>query len=71
MLMQPHRKHLYQLLVNEMGIEHWKVSVGYGALQLVVGMGALALRGYGDLALIAFLGCCFAGFGVVSSFVRR
>jgi len=47
MLMKPHRRHFYQLLVNEMGIEHWKVSVGYGALQLVVGMGALALRGMG------------------------
>jgi hypothetical protein len=27
MLMKPHRGHVYQLLVNEMGIEHWKVSV--------------------------------------------
>jgi len=34
-VMQPHRKHLYQLLANEMGIEHWKVSVGYGALQFL------------------------------------
>jgi len=30
MLMQPHRKHLYQLLANEMGIEHWKVAAGAG-----------------------------------------
>lgn len=44
MLMKPHRGHLYQLLANEMGLAHWKVSVGYGALQLMVGIGALALR---------------------------
>jgi len=69
--MQPHRKHVYQLLVNEMGIEHWKVSVGYGVLQLMVGVGALVLRGYGDLVVVAFLGCCFAAFGAASFFVRR
>ena len=33
-LMKPHRRHVYQLLANEMGIEHWKVSVGYGGLGL-------------------------------------
>ncbi len=33
-LTKPHRKHLYQLLANERGIAHWKVSVGYGVLQL-------------------------------------
>jgi hypothetical protein len=38
---------VYQLLANEMGIAHWKVSVGYGVLQAVVGLGALGVRGYG------------------------
>ena len=70
-LMKPHRRHLYQLLANEMGVAHWKVSAGYGALQLMVGVGALALRGYGNLAVVIFLGCCFAGFGIVSSIVRN
>ena len=36
-LMKPHRRHVYQLLANEMGIDNWKVSVGYGVL--VVGLG--------------------------------
>jgi len=31
-LMKPHRRHVYQLLANEMGVDHWKVSVGYGVL---------------------------------------
>lgn len=61
-LTRPHRRHVYQLLANEMGVEHWKVSVGYGVLQAVVGIGALVLRGYGTLAIISFLGVCFAGF---------
>jgi len=38
---------VYQLLANEMGITHWKVSVGYGVLQAVVGFGALMIRVYG------------------------
>ena len=70
-LAEPHRGHVYQLLVNEMGIDHWKVSVGYGVLQLMIGIGALALRGYGDLVVVIFLGICFAAFGIVSFVVRR
>lgn len=35
-LMQPHRRHLYQFLANELGVAHWKVSAGYGLVQLVV-----------------------------------
>ena len=71
MLARPHRRHLYQLLANEMGIDHWKVSTGYGVLQILVGIGALAFRGYGNLAIVIFLGCCFAGFAAVSCFVRK
>jgi Fuc2NAc and GlcNAc transferase len=33
-LLHAHRRHLYQLLANEMGVAHWKVLVGYGVLQL-------------------------------------
>lgn len=34
----PHRRHFYQVLVNEGRIEHWKVSIGYGISQLTVGL---------------------------------
>ncbi len=37
-LTKPHRRHLYQVLANEAGIAHWKVSTGYGILQLVCGI---------------------------------
>ena len=70
-LLKPHRRHLYQLLANEMRIDHWKVSAGYGVLQLMVGVGVVGLRRYGNLAVVLFLSCCFAGFAVVSYFVRR
>ena len=69
-LMKPHRRHLYQLLANEMGIEHWKISLGYGVLQILVGVGALFLRSYGNLAVVIFLGSCFAGFALVGSGLR-
>jgi len=35
---QPHRRHLYQLLVNELNYKHASVSLVYGGLQLVIGM---------------------------------
>ena len=37
-LKKPHRRHYYQLLANEKGIAHWKVSVGYGVFQVAVGV---------------------------------
>ena len=69
--MTPHRRHVYQLLANEMGIDHWKVSVGYGVLQLVVGIGALALRGYGTVVLVGYLGAWFVGFCCFGYWVRK
>ncbi|MBW1708180.1 MAG: glycosyltransferase family 4 protein [Deltaproteobacteria bacterium] len=70
-LLKPHRRHVYQLLANEMGVSHWKVSVGYGVLQAMVGIGALSLRGYGTLYVVVFLGLCFAGFGGFGCWVRE
>ena len=37
-LFKPHRKHLYQLLANELKIAPRKVSTGYGIFQLIVGL---------------------------------
>lgn len=33
-----HRRHLYQILANEMGISHWKISVSFGFAQCLVGL---------------------------------
>jgi Fuc2NAc and GlcNAc transferase len=35
-LTQAHRQHFYQLLANEMKIPHWKISLGFGILQLLI-----------------------------------
>ena len=70
-LMKPHRRHVYQLLANEMRVDHWKVSVGYGLLQALVGIGALMLRGYGTLVVVVFLGVCFVGFWGLGCWVRK
>lgn len=53
----PHRKHLYQILANEAGIAHHKVSMAYGAVQFFIGcMSIVAFRHLGDAA-----GLCVSG----------
>jgi len=36
-LSQAHRRHLYQLLCNELGLPHWQVACGYSLVQLLIG----------------------------------
>lgn len=54
-LTQAHRKHVYQLLANECGIEHWKISAGYGIAQLLIGIGVYLIKPFGIVALLAGL----------------
>lgn len=70
-LARPHRRHLYQLLANEMGIAHWKVSLGYATAQMAVGLGVLRMMVRGPLAVILFLAACTIGFAAVGYRVRR
>jgi len=58
-LTQPHRRHIYQLLANEKGIPHWRISLGYGFLQLVVGLSVLFIKPYGTIAVLLTLGFYF------------
>ena len=51
-LTQPHRRHLYQLLANELAIPHWKISVGYGLMQFVVGASVIFLKPLGLVVLV-------------------
>ncbi len=58
-----HRRHLYQVLANEGGLAHWRVSTGYGLAQLLIGLvvwkvgdsGRLPLLGVLILFLIVFI----------------
>lgn len=69
-LLRPHRRHFYQLLANEMGIPHWKISLGYGILQLLVGLSVLAVKSFGILAVLFLLAVYYGGFVWVSWNVR-
>ena len=67
----PHRKHLYQLLANEYNISHWKISLGYGIGQLIIGASILFLFKVGIFAIIFKLFLYFCIFSVVSFALRK
>lgn len=70
-LLRPHRRHIYQLLANELGVPHWKVTIGYGILQLVVGVSVLFAGQYGTASVLALLGLYFALFLLAGYLVRK
>ena len=67
----PHRRHLYQLMANEMKIKQWKISIGYGLFQLLVGIAVIKLYLHGAIAILSALGIFFFIFTGVSVFTRR
>jgi len=69
-LSKPHRRHLYQIFVNEMEISHWKVSMGYGLAQLVVGLSMLWLIHYGSIVVVSVILVYFCLFIAFSYIVR-
>jgi Fuc2NAc and GlcNAc transferase len=70
-LTRSHRRHLYQLLVNEFGIAHGKISAAYGAAQLVVGAGVLIAYPFGVSTVLIFLTVCFVGFTFLTVHIRK
>jgi Fuc2NAc and GlcNAc transferase len=70
-LTQSHRHHLYQLLANELGIAHWKISSSYGLAQLAIGISVLYIYPCGVRAVMIFLTACFAGFILLTVHVRK
>ena len=69
-LWRPHRRHLYQLLANEYGIAHWKVSLGYGLGQLLVGISVLFFANSGLFSVLLIIFIYFCIFTVVTIAVR-
>lgn len=70
-LIEPHRKHIYQILANEAGISHWKISLAYGMVQLIIGLSAILIRQKGLPHLFGaylFYGLIFFIFSIV---IRR
>ncbi len=52
-ILEPHRKHLFQLLANEKKIPHLLVSTLYALLQLLIFVGLLIFRNHGTIYMIA------------------
>nr|NJM01486.1 UDP-N-acetylmuramyl pentapeptide phosphotransferase [Desulfobacula sp.] len=70
-LITPHRKHIYQILVNEARVGHCKVSLGYGLLQLIIGVSAIFIKPAGLFFLLGtylIYGLIFTCFSIM---IRR
>jgi len=50
---QPHRKHLFQILANELKIPHLYISAGYGLVQGLVIVGLIVLEEYSMIFAVA------------------
>ena len=70
-LSRPHRRHMYQLLANECEIPHWKVSLGYGIFQLIVGISVILVKSMGLLGILSILTFYFFSFLIFSHIVRK
>jgi len=70
-LSKPHRRHLYQILANEYGIPHWKVSLGYGLFQMLIGISVLWLKRAGITAVLLSIILYFCIFSIVSFILRN
>lgn len=70
-IVEAHRRHFYQILANEQGISHWKISVGYGLAQLIVGTSVLLLKPLGIVPILLLLIFFFSGFVLLSFSYRK
>jgi len=70
-LSQAHRRHLYQLLANQLKIPHWKISLCYGACQLVTGLVLIVSHSFGLIPVIAVLSVFAIGWLIVSRMIRK
>lgn len=65
-----HRRHLYQILANEYGVSHWKISLSYGFSQLIIGLTLLYLYNRNPVLSGAVLVLYFIGFIILTFRVR-
>jgi Fuc2NAc and GlcNAc transferase len=68
---QAHRKHLYQVLVNELGVAHWKVSIGYGAIQLFVFGSVVFCSKFGIAPVIAVVSIFFMIWFLADFYIKK
>jgi Fuc2NAc and GlcNAc transferase len=70
-LTKPHRRHIYQILVNQRGLSHSRVSLYYGFVQILVGFSTCLISRSGLLMAIAFTFMCYITAGLWANSVRR
>jgi Fuc2NAc and GlcNAc transferase len=70
-LVEPHRRHIYQILANEAGIPHWKIALGYGLSQLVIGVVAMLVQPRGVWHLLVMYAVFALMFTGVAMAVRQ
>ncbi|MCD4743897.1 MAG: UDP-N-acetylmuramyl pentapeptide phosphotransferase [Desulfobacteraceae bacterium] len=69
-LINPHRKHLYQLLANELKVSHGKVSLIYALIQIVICASVLIVR-HNIYFVILFIICYSFLFCIWSYIIRK
>ncbi len=62
---EAHRKHIYQLMANELRIDHVKVSTLYAGLQLIISLGFIFLCPNTVVAHWTYLGCATLALSVL------
>jgi UDP-N-acetylmuramyl pentapeptide phosphotransferase/UDP-N-acetylglucosamine-1-phosphate transferase len=65
-----HRRHLYQVLANEGGLAHWKISMSYGIIQLGICMILFYANEFGLLAVLIVIICTFFIFFMCSQKIK-
>lgn len=68
-LINPHRKHLYQLLANELNLSHGKVSIIYALIQIIIGASVLLFRH--NIYFVILLIICYSFLFCIWSYVIR
>jgi len=54
-LTNAHRRHIYQILVNQAGLPHAVVTLFYGTTQIIIGVAAWMMMGEGFFAVVGLL----------------
>lgn len=70
-LTQAHRRHLYQILSNQMKHPHWKVTVGYGIIQTVISSSLFIVFQVNTIAMLLITALWLLVFLIVTFRVRK
>ncbi|MBF0202282.1 MAG: hypothetical protein HQK66_13420 [Desulfamplus sp.] len=71
-IFKPHRKHLYQILVNQRRISHLKVTLFYAMVQAIFGLMMIYIHSLGRIMpLVTMLLLFFVLFGIISRRIRQ